>query len=634
MVLALFLFPLVGKPGQFWGGELSYRLLNRQGTSYSYEIRFRIYRDCSSDAELDDPIIRILNTTDITRNTHPLTYREVTLTDRIVVPMSYSKKGYCAVNDPPDCAYMVLFVTQIELPYSVEGYTMYYTGCCRNGLGNLQLESWNAGTEMIYGVPEPGQSLTLYCKIPSHDIIQDNSSPISLTDSVIYSCLDRPLNYSFQFTDPDGDSLSFRFCGSIGKTPTATTSFFPINYRAGFGLNSPLKGSPTVALDPVTGEISGIPDAEGAFAIVICVEEFRNGTLINTHRKEFQVNVRDCEIKKPDDIIRCGDLKVLFEHDNNPNNIYSWDFGVTGSSTDISNAYDPVYTYPAAGDYNVKLILINPDGCADSIFSQVKLYPGLAPDFSWTMPLCHGVPITLTDQSSTATGSITSRTWRVINKNTVIGTGQTVNFTQLVQGNFHYPLSVQLTIVNGMGCRDSILKVIEIHPEVIANAGPDKILSFNQTYILPGNNSVGGSLYQWTPAQGLDDPSKPNPVLNYDHDNTYVLRVFNEGGCMDSDTVSIRYMKGPEIYVPNAFTPNQDGVNDILNFFPVSYDIESISIFNRWGQLVFYAKDHLKGWDGKVKGVVQESGVYIWMIKGKDYVGVPFLQKGSVMLLK
>lgn len=623
------------RAGQFWGGELSYRLLNQSGSSYTYEITFVIFRDCRSDAELDDPVIRILNTTDITTNSHLLTYREEILDSRTIEPMSYSSKDYCVINDPQYCADKITFRRQLTLPASPEGYTLFYSGCCRNGISNLRSESWNGGIEMIYGVPEGGQSLTFFCKIPSHSNTGINSSPQSLTDSIIYACASRPLQYRFRYADADNDSLSYRFGLSMGKTGAATTTFIPLSYQTGFSVNQPVTGNPVIAVDPVTGIFTGTPSFPGLYVLVLLVDEYRNGRLINTHRKDFQLNVFDCELKKQEDIINCADSVAVFAHLNNQHNIYKWDFGVPGITSDTSAEHLPVYHYPADGIFTVKMKVTNPAGyCTDSAFSTVKLYPGIRADFSWSSLLCSEQPFTLTDRSDPGGGAIISRIWRSINPRRVIGTSPLVQHKQTVTGSQPYPLSVELVIKTDLGCRDSVLKVVEIHPAVKVDAGPDRILALDQTYSMPVISS-GATSFSWQPASGLNNPFTEKPVVSSRNQTiTYIVRASNNGNCTAADTVTLRYMKGPELYVPTAFTPDQNGLNDRLRFFPVSMDVISFSVFDRWGNRVFETTDPSTGWDGRYRNLPATAGVYIWVATLRDMNGQTIQKKGSITLIR
>ena len=102
-----------------------------------------------------------------------------------------------------------------------------------------------------------------------------------------------------------------------------------------------------------------------------------------------------------------------------------------------------------------------------------------------------------------------------------------------------------------------------------------------------------------------------------------------------NDSFSVKYYKGPSIYVANAFTPNGDGKNDI--FKPTYIGITELKyfrVFNRNGQLVFETNQQTKGWDGNIHGEPSPEGTYVWEVSGKDYLGKWELKSGSVVLIK
>jgi gliding motility-associated-like protein len=108
------------------------------------------------------------------------------------------------------------------------------------------------------------------------------------------------------------------------------------------------------------------------------------------------------------------------------------------------------------------------------------------------------------------------------------------------------------------------------------------------------------------------------------------------GFCEDSAYVNVRIFKTPpQIFVPTGFTPNNDSKNDVVRPIAVGMaKMEYFRIFNRWGEMVFSTTVPGEGWDGKIKGKEQSSGVYVWMVKGQDYLGKAFFAKGTVTLIR
>ena len=115
----------------------------------------------------------------------------------------------------------------------------------------------------------------------------------------------------------------------------------------------------------------------------------------------------------------------------------------------------------------------------------------------------------------------------------------------------------------------------------------------------------------------------------------FQVKAFTPEGCESYAEVKIKIYKGPDIYLPNAFTPNDDGLNDLLRGIPVGLQqFNWLRIFNRYGQEIFSTTDYHKGWDGKWKGQKQDNGVYVVIASGIDFRGNPINKKATVMLIR
>jgi gliding motility-associated-like protein len=152
-------------------------------------------------------------------------------------------------------------------------------------------------------------------------------------------------------------------------------------------------------------------------------------------------------------------------------------------------------------------------------------------------------------------------------------------------------------------------------------------------------NASGASRYLWTPGTGISNEEIANPVFNFSQpaeNITYQVLGYNDAGCRDSLTVRIRvFANAPSIYVPTAFTPNGDGLNETLK--PTLAGMQQIiyfRVFNRYGQIVFQSSSLYDAWDGRLKGQQQPSGSYMWMVQAIDFEGKAVQQKGSTMLIR
>jgi gliding motility-associated-like protein len=137
----------------------------------------------------------------------------------------------------------------------------------------------------------------------------------------------------------------------------------------------------------------------------------------------------------------------------------------------------------------------------------------------------------------------------------------------------------------------------------------------------------------------LDTSTAKNPIKDYYENGKFpvMLVVTNEYGCVDTVFKVIVINEDFNVYIPNTFTPNNDGVNDVFNVKGVGLKQEGyyMEIFDRWGTLVYSTKDLNKGWDGTVKGIKAQDGVYIYKVKvvGDNGIGKKEF-KGHVTLLK
>ncbi len=191
-----------------------------------------------------------------------------------------------------------------------------------------------------------------------------------------------------------------------------------------------------------------------------------------------------------------------------------------------------------------------------------------------------------------------------------------------------------VTVTDNYGCNfsvsDSVL--VTMQPPVPAFAGNDTTAILGVPHKLMGS---GGTSYTWTPSGVLDDPFVANPMATLTQDTRFTLVVQDFAGCTGYDTVFVKVYEGPTYYVPNAFTPNGDGLNDIFRAIPVGIaSTDWFRVFNRYGQVVFETNQWLKGWDGRYQGKDQPVGVYIWIVKGKDRLGRTVEEKGTVTLIR
>lgn len=201
-------------------------------------------------------------------------------------------------------------------------------------------------------------------------------------------------------------------------------------------------------------------------------------------------------------------------------------------------------------------------------------------------------------------------------------------------------ISYYLSVVDANGCNSLVADTIKITllPPAELFAGNDTIVAVSQPLQLHAKdvNQTGFTSYTWSPSGVFNNPYIPNPIATLrDEYNTLIVIATTPGGCSGVDTVKVQTFVGPEVYIPNAFTPNGDGLNDVLR--PVLVGVRNFNyfrIYNRYGQMIFNTTSQGEGWDGRYKGKLQPMGTYVWMIDAIDYKGNRIFKQGTVIIFQ
>jgi gliding motility-associated-like protein len=144
-----------------------------------------------------------------------------------------------------------------------------------------------------------------------------------------------------------------------------------------------------------------------------------------------------------------------------------------------------------------------------------------------------------------------------------------------------------------------------------------------------------GSNYLWQPSADLDITTSRTPVITPLQQREYQIKITSTDGCITTDTLLVQVLNKTEVFVPKAFTPNRNGVNDLLR--PITVNIPLINyfkIYNRWGQLVFETRTQGDGWNGLYKGAAQPTETYTWIFEGKDSDGNLIKANGKTILIR
>jgi len=199
------------------------------------------------------------------------------------------------------------------------------------------------------------------------------------------------------------------------------------------------------------------------------------------------------------------------------------------------------------------------------------------------------------------------------------------------QGVYFVTITDKLT-----GCSGSAATYLKVGNDSLSltNVTPGQTIKYGSSIQL---NAANASLYTWTPNDGsLDNPNINNPIATPKERTTYIVHAVGNNGCIDTASVTIDVEFADDIFIPSAFTPNGDGLNDLFRikgswFFKVV----AFSVFNRWGQAVYHVEDGSNiGWDGTYMGVPAEMGTYNYLVIISNAEGQLQSHKGDVMLIR
>ncbi|MFN8286003.1 MAG: gliding motility-associated C-terminal domain-containing protein [Chitinophagales bacterium] len=198
----------------------------------------------------------------------------------------------------------------------------------------------------------------------------------------------------------------------------------------------------------------------------------------------------------------------------------------------------------------------------------------------------------------------------------------------------------QITTKNYWDCTTTVQAIIPEPAEGVADILPGdttlqlgESVQFTSTFS-PYSTSVINS-YNWSPSTGLSCIDCPNPVLNpYNRVTDFVLTITYNDHCTATATVRVLVENGLPVYIPNAFTPNGDGNNDIFLIYGEGIKTVDLKVFNRWGELVFDSNNQFNGWDGSYKGVMQNNAVYSYVANITYLDGKKVQRIGSITLVR
>lgn len=739
------------------GGDVIYKCkfrdsINRKST---FEIVFTMYRDSrGGGANFDDMAsFGLYKSSDGDTWTYVSTSRA---NPKDIGPVGYENP--CIIVPPEIGVEKATYTFDIVLDWGTDRYQISYQRCCRNNT--------------ITNIVNPAATGAAFAvEIFPDAVTQCNNSPVFTNFPPIVICSGEPLIFDHSAFDAEGDQLVYEFCsplasgGTDGESsqtnpgdPESCTGVRPnpsrcppnyaqVEFKAPlFSSVNPIGGTPQVAIDPISGLITGTPNINGQYVVGVCVKEFRNGKLIGSIRRDFQFNVTTCqiavdaiiepdytkitngyiELTKVDELFKfksCGSNFVPFVNNSiQERNIRGFKWKINnGVSIDSFISKDLEYTFTNPGIYKGQMIL-NPDlsNCSDTAEIEIEILPGISANFDFDYDTCVASPIQFTDLSVSGSGPIATWLWEfekdkisdiqnpqheyrkpgskkvklTVNdfnqcKNTIekdilyqpvpaLLVIEPTQFTGCVPAsiffnNISYPIdetyklewdfgdgsnsdkispthtyektgiyNVQLKITSPIGCTTSKTygEWIEIldSPTADFTYSPENLNNFNKEAIFE-NKSINESFIIWDFA-GLGTSFSDEAKYIFPDTGKYLvtLQAIHENGCVDSLSKLIDVAPIVTLVMPNAFTPNNDGLNDDYKGYGYIDGVKNykMTIWNRWGEQIYETSNPRSGWNGQKEntGLLAPQGVYVFIV---DYItprGEPKNLRGHVTLIR
>lgn len=529
LLIAILSASLSVKASHIIGGEIYYECTGPN----TYQITMVIYRDCTSFTDFDNPAYLGIydEEGDLIENL-PMSPPDVT-----DIPIEVDNP--CLVVPPGLCIEQAIYVEEVELPDSDQTYTLVYQRCCRN-----------AG---IVNIEDPDDTGSTYWQtIPPGADADCNASPYfnNYPPSVI--CVGDPVNFDHSATDPDGDSLAYKFYTPYAgaspfdpaPSPPPPPPYDEVNWETGYDVDYPIDASPDFAIDVNTGLLTGTATDEGRYVFGIVVEEWRDGVLLGNHIRDFQFNVEECDPTitaelgiegevVTDYYLDCEDFTINFNNFSSGADDYLWLFG-DGTTSDV---FEPTHVYPDTGVYTVTLICNPGFVCADTFSSDIWIYNTLTAGFTFDAG-CSGDAVSFTDASvSTEAGIIESWEWDFGDGGT--STDSDPDHGYDVGGSYE----VTLTVTTDKGCTSTIIQTVDLLSGPTADFDVDDVcLNEEAQFTDETTHPAGVTLETWSWDFGDGNTSSSqNPGYFYSAAGTYdvTLIVSTNNGCEDTLTQTI-----------------------------------------------------------------------------------------------
>lgn len=314
---------------------------------------------------------------------------------------------------------------------------------------------------------------------------------------------------------------------------------------------------------------------------------------------------------------------------------YTWNFGVDSISGLVQNAS---YAFEMSGVYPIQYTAIGSNGCIGNYALALHVFDN--PDVDFIIEdntICAGEFVQIIDLSSVSAPSELSN-WQWYLDDVLVSEHQNPGFFFNELGL--YSLRVRVESSNGCWTDSIMTDALQVNPNPTAGfvLREDEVFMSSPKIKIENTSSEDVTNWLYTFGDG-SSAGFPEGEYTYSTWGNYTIQqiVSNVFGCTDTSYRTIEVSQELLVYIPNAFTPDGNGNNDL--FHPVLHGADILDyeffIYDRWGKVVFFTNDTTSGWDGSVNGVFAQDGVYNWTLKLRS-VDSPIMdvQQGTVTLLR
>ncbi len=519
------------------GGEIYYDCLGGN----NYRITLKLYRDCYNGIALYDNPATIFVFDSLGTYLDSI-YMAFPGSDTLPFPLS----NPCLTPPTNICVEEAIYQTTINLPPLAGGYNLVYERCCRNGTILNLVNPGAVGSTYMAHIPDPGLATC-------------NNSPHYNNFPPIFLCAGVPLNFDHSATDPDGDSLHYELCDPYtgltascpilgpqtpgGCSAIAAPPPYPfVPWLSPYTGSYPMSSSPALAVDPATGLMTGTPNMIGQWVIGVCVEEYRNGILLSTNKRDFQFNVVNCGIpiaSIPTQQPFCFGMPSNFSQNSINAFTYHWDFGEAGLTNDTSNLFSPSWTYSALGTYTVTLI-VNPGTlCTDTATIPVTVYPLPSMTSSNSATVCSGntlnIPLTSTEPSNFSW--IAANNANTTGESTTQQTNATIN--DAIANNSSSVQTVLYTVTptsTPQGCVGNPQTVtVTINPAPAMTSPPAATICNGVTVNMPLTSTIAAT-YSWIAA---NNPNTSGESISQQTNDSITDAISNASSSIQQVTYTV-----------------------------------------------------------------------------------------------